>query len=248
MDSATLRGRPPARMQRLAPVTEARTFELADGIASGMPTGGSDIPIRVNPCIRESYAGRMVRSAPAACRGKARDWSRIAHMVNEVPARRSQMSRARAVSSRDWWAWRGRHPGRLRQVAFVGFPRVRDMPSQLAGPCARGPAGDAQQEGGRACFPPVYPRTQGSSSRSSFRAGADGRFSRLAVVRRSPHHHGRLAHQAGDLQRLAEHAVQLSSAPFGSGGALCRAVLCRWRGAAPGGPTAAQPRRPRRCD
>jgi hypothetical protein len=34
-------------MQRLAPVTEARTFELADGIASGMPTGGYDIPIGV---------------------------------------------------------------------------------------------------------------------------------------------------------------------------------------------------------
>src|SRR5262249_45685175 len=42
-----------------------------------------------------------------------------------------------------------------------------------------------------ACFPPVY-----------------SSFSRLAVVRMSPHHHGRLAHQAGDLQRLAEHAVQ----------------------------------------
>ena len=61
----------------------------------------------------------------------------------------------------------------------------------------------------RAYFPPVYPRTQGSSSRSSFRAGADDRFSRLAVVRMSPHHRGRLAHQACDLQRLAEHAVQL---------------------------------------
>src|SRR5262245_54865774 len=49
MDSATLRGCRPARIQRLAPVTEARTFELADGIASGMPTGGSDILIRVEP-------------------------------------------------------------------------------------------------------------------------------------------------------------------------------------------------------
>src|SRR5262249_39727335 len=60
----------------------------------------------------------------------------------------------------------------------------------------------------RVCFPPVYPRTQGRS-RSSFRAGADDCFSPLAVVRRSPHHHGRLAHRAGDLQRLAEHGVQL---------------------------------------
>jgi hypothetical protein len=32
-------------MQRLAPVTEARTFELADGIASEMPTKKSSSPI-----------------------------------------------------------------------------------------------------------------------------------------------------------------------------------------------------------
>ena len=40
------------------------------------------------------------------------------------------------------------------------------------------------------------------------RAGADDGFARLVLVRRRPHNHGRLAHQAGDLQRLAEHAVQ----------------------------------------
>jgi hypothetical protein len=33
----------------LASVTEATTFELADGIASGMPTSESAIPIRVDP-------------------------------------------------------------------------------------------------------------------------------------------------------------------------------------------------------
>jgi hypothetical protein len=84
------------------------------------------------------------------------------------------------------------------------------MPSQLAGLCAQGPAGDAQQEGGRSLLPAGLPQDAGQQQPiASFRAGADGRFSRLAVVRMSPHHHGRLAHQAGDLQRLAEHAVQL---------------------------------------
>jgi hypothetical protein len=34
-------------MQRLAPVSEAMTFELADGIASGMPTKKSSGPIRL---------------------------------------------------------------------------------------------------------------------------------------------------------------------------------------------------------
>jgi hypothetical protein len=84
------------------------------------------------------------------------------------------------------------------------------MPSQLAGLCAQGPAGDAQQEGGPGLLPAGLPQDAGQQQPiASFRAGADGRFSRLAVVRMSPHHHGRLAHQAGDLQRLAEHAVQL---------------------------------------
>src|SRR3954451_22918957 len=87
----------------------------------------------------------MVRSAPAACRGQARDWSRIAHVVNEVPARRLQGSRVQAGSSRDWWVGRGRHPGRLRQVAFVGCRGARAVQSQLVELCARGPAGDAQQ-------------------------------------------------------------------------------------------------------
>src|SRR5262245_27431804 len=41
------------------------------------------------------------------------------------------------------------------------------------------------------------------------RARTDDGFARLVLVRRRPRHHGRLAHQAGDLQRLAEHAVQL---------------------------------------
>jgi hypothetical protein len=40
------------------------------------------------------------------------------------------------------------------------------------------------------------------------RTGADDSFARLILVRRRPHNHGRLAHQADDLQRLAEHAVQ----------------------------------------
>ena len=84
------------------------------------------------------------------------------------------------------------------------------MPSQLAGLCGQGPAGDAQQEGGPGLLPAGLPQDAGEQQPiASFRAGADGRFSRLAVVRMSPHHHGRLAHQAGDLQRLAEHAVKL---------------------------------------
>jgi len=49
----------------------------------------------------------MVRSAPAACRGKARDWSRIAHVVNEVPTRRLQGSRVQAGLSHDWWVGSG---------------------------------------------------------------------------------------------------------------------------------------------
>ena len=85
----------------------------------------------------------------------------MARLVKKVLARRSQRSRAQAVSSRDWWAWRERHPVRLRQVAFVGFHRVRDMPSQLAGLCAQGPAGDAQQEGGRGLLPAGLPQDAG---------------------------------------------------------------------------------------
>ena len=83
------------------------------------------------------------------------------------------------------------------------------MPSQLAGLCAQGPAGDAE-EGGPGLLPAGLPQDAGQQQPiASFRAGADGRFSRLAVVRISPHHHGQLADQAGDLQRLAEHGVQL---------------------------------------
>ena len=101
-------------------------------------------------------------------------------MVKKVLARRSQRSRAQAVSSRDWWALRGRHPVRLRQVAFVGFHRVRDIPSQLAGLCTQGPAGDAQHEGGPGLLPAGLPQDAGQQQPiASFRAGADGRFSRL---------------------------------------------------------------------
>ena len=40
------------------------------------------------------------------------------------------------------------------------------------------------------------------------RAVADDGFTRWVVVRQRPDHHGRFAHQTGDLQRLAEYAVQ----------------------------------------
>src|SRR5437764_179844 len=38
---------------------------------------------------------------------------------------------------------------------------------------------------------------------------ADMHFPRSVVAQRCSHNHGRLAHQAGDLQRLADHALEL---------------------------------------
>ena len=113
--------------------------------------------------------------------------------------------------------------GRCGGGARYGFGRSRSLAAAERVPCSPNSWSFVHgvrrvmpsRRAARACFPPVYPRTQGSSSRSSFRAGADDGFARLAVVRRSPHHHGRLAHQAGDLQRLAEHAVQLFSKSSG---------------------------------
>ena len=83
------------------------------------------------------------------------------------------------------------------------------MQSQLVELCARCPAGDAQQEGGPGLLPAGLPQDAGQQQ--PIELPGRSRRSLLPLGRRpeEPHPHDRLAHQAGDLQRLAEHAVQL---------------------------------------